>query len=294
VLVLLCACGRVGFDPLAASSDAPPIGDANGPLGPFGAFGEPVVQTNCNSTVRDYGVTISPDGLEIMWSSYRSPSSGQSDLWSARRIDRTLPFDNPKHISALSSSGDDGEPSLGYDGRTVYFDHYLPNRIQVGTRATPDSDTWMSPMSLEMPDLYLLGYGGSDLGPGDVRLVLIDETTRAFYECTRPDPTSPWGPPQLLVGLGTDPTDGFPSLRGDGLEIFFESSRSGIQHIWHAERPALDMPFGPTSVVSLGATDAASAGDPDISADGQTLVFVSNLTGGTGEYDIYVANRDPL
>jgi hypothetical protein len=90
--------------------------------------------------------------------------------------------------------------------------------------------------------------------------------------------------------------DGYPALRGDGLEIFWESSRQLPQAIYRAERPALDQPFGPPMRVSLGPTvDTGDAGDPDISADGRVLIFVSNASVAIGgEYDVYVVERSPL
>lgn len=53
--------------------------------------------------------------------------------------------------------------------------------------------------------------------------------------------------------------------------------------------------FGTPEQILFGTVfDAAGCGDPDLSEDGEVMVFVSNAVGGQGLYDIYVTTRDPL
>jgi Tol biopolymer transport system component len=285
---VLVGCGRIGFDPSGAL-DASPAGDAGGDagLGPFGPFGAPVEQVALNSTVREFGPTLSADALELYVSSYRMPSTGGCDIWRATRPDRTAAFGAFTQMLTVSDVGDDGEPTLSNDGLTLYFQRYVPVRLLESTRGSTSSTAWSTPTTIAA----LAGYQGADFGPDDLRVVMMDTSTTELYEATRPDRLSPWGTPQLLANVGGMTGDGFPSLRGDGLEIFWESSRSQPQAIYHAVRPALDQPFGQATRVSLGALDTADVGDPDISADGHVLVVVSNATTGTGEYDVYTATR---
>jgi hypothetical protein len=267
-------------------------------LGPFGPFGTPIEQLAMSSTSREYGTTISADGLEIYFSTYRTPpNAGMSDIWRGTRTDRGSPFGGLTHIAALASTDNDGEPTLSVDGLTLYLNRYLPApRLYASTRSTPTATDWSIAAPVESPEANLMGFEGADFGPEDLRLVVTNATTKQLYESTRPDPCAPWGPPQLLPGLGGMMGDGYPALRGDGLEIFWESSRQLPQAIYRAERPALDQPFGPPMRVSLGPTvDTGDAGDPDISADGRVLIFVSNASVAIGgEYDVYVVERSPL
>jgi hypothetical protein len=85
-----------------------------------------------------------------------------------------------------------------------------------------------------------------------------------------------------------------PSIRQDGLEIFFDSSRAGGvggDDLWVATR---DTVFAPWSTpVNLGATVNTSAGDnqPWLSADRETLIFRSTRPGGSGGDDLYMTTR---
>jgi hypothetical protein len=88
--------------------------------------------------------------------------------------------------------------------------------------------------------------------------------------------------------------DSDPTLSPDELSLYFTSNRPGGHgqyDLWVATRPALDAPFG--APVNLGAA-INSAADDDlalVSADGRTLLFSSNRTGGLGDVDIWMSTR---
>lgn len=289
--MLVCACGRIDFDPAVsrfgdATADDTPVDAA--PLGPFGPFNANAYQSFLTSAQREYGTTISDDGLEVYWSTYRADSpAGGADLWRATRPDRDVAFMNAMVVSALTSDMDDGEPTLSRDGLTLYLER---SQLFVATRPDASTASWSTPTLL---DPALAGFVGADFGPDDLRLVLYNMNDRNFYETTRPDRAAAWNPPQLLAGFGIM-GDGYPSIRADGLEIFWETDRSGVKSCWHAFRAALDQPFTGHERMLLGPNvDGFQCGDPDISGDGRTLVFVSTAAG-TGEYDIWTAERNPI
>jgi len=104
-----------------------------------------------------------------------------------------------------------------------------------------------------------------------------------------------FGPATLvreLSGAGTD--EQRPSLRFDGLEIFFVRSPAGVAlsgDLWVSMREsAMDAWSTP---VRLGATINTSShdGHPYIAADRRTLYFSSNRPGGFGDTDLYVTTR---
>ena len=88
-----------------------------------------------------------------------------------------------------------------------------------------------------------------------------------------------------------------PSIRHDGLEIFFESNRPdsfGSRDLWVATREStLDAWSTP---VNLGATVNGTSDDrfPYLSPDGETIFFVSNRPGGYGGQDVYMSTRTKL
>jgi len=86
----------------------------------------------------------------------------------------------------------------------------------------------------------------------------------------------------------------YSSVAKDGLSIFFQSSRSGSQHLYSATRPDRQSAFSPPTLVTEAVNTASAEGDADISADGTTLLFGSTRNGGSGGYDIYALTRSCL
>lgn len=104
-------------------------------------------------------------------------------------------------------------------------------------------------------------------------------------------PFGPFGAPHPLTELGTPVQN--PTLTGDLLEIYFTSSRAGSlgrNDTWVAKRAGLNEPFGaPELVPSVNSSSEESS--PAISADGLTLWFASNRSGGAGGMDIWESSR---
>jgi Tol biopolymer transport system component len=93
-----------------------------------------------------------------------------------------------------------------------------------------------------------------------------------------------------LSGLGNTRR---PSVRHDGLEIFFGSERAGIpnsQDLWVATRETVFDAW--SAPVNLGSPVNSELVDvqPYISADGETLFFASNRPNG-GPTDLYMSTR---
>ena len=85
-----------------------------------------------------------------------------------------------------------------------------------------------------------------------------------------------------------------PSLRLDGLEIFFYSARAGGVgglDLWTATRATLDAPW--STPVDVGPTVNSTVNDahPSISSDAKTLFFYSNRMGGSGGNDLWMTTR---
>ena len=103
-------------------------------------------------------------------------------------------------------------------------------------------------------------------------------------------PLGPFGTPIAVTELNEVGVDDDPSLTGDMLEIYFDSTRGGLGggDIWVATRPRIDVPFStPLLVSELASPDDDTS--PDVSLDGLTLYFSSSRV--TGDRDLFVSTR---
>ena len=103
-----------------------------------------------------------------------------------------------------------------------------------------------------------------------------------------------WGAATLIPELSTSDTENRPTLRQDGLEIFFYSARTGGiggADLWTATRATVGAPW--STPVNLGAPVNTSDTEihPYLSADGRSLVFCSSRPGGSGGTDLYMTTR---
>ena len=125
------------------------------------------------------------------------------------------------------------------------------------------------------------GYGSYDLWV----------TTRAAAE-------DDWGTPTNLgATVNSSGTDGAPRISADDLSLYFSSDRgggSGGSDIWVTTRETIHHDWG--APVNLGPTinSAGTDGGPSISADGLSLFFMSDWSGGLGGDDIWVTTRETI
>ncbi len=101
-------------------------------------------------------------------------------------------------------------------------------------------------------------------------------------------------PVNLGPTVNTEHRDAAPCLSADGLVLLFHSDRPGGQgdlDLWESRRKSAAEQFG--EPVNLGAAVNGPALDESacLSADGLTLLFVSNRAGGSGGNDIWMARR---
>jgi Tol biopolymer transport system component len=116
-----------------------------------------------------------------------------------------------------------------------------------------------------------------------------------IFESVRKSMDERFGTP-VNIGLtvNSSSSDYFPCLSADALTLFFASDRPGGEgdaDIWMSTRRSRDVPFG--KPVNLGPTINSSKYDigPALSADGLTLFFSSNRSGGSGLPDIWMSTR---
>lgn len=102
-----------------------------------------------------------------------------------------------------------------------------------------------------------------------------------------------YGPPTKVLSLSTASSDARPNVRRDGLEIVFDSDRSGglgSSDVWTAKRSSTSVDWNPPEPIPQVNSSAAES-RASLSWDGTMLVFGSSRPGGEGATDVYVSQR---
>ncbi len=110
-----------------------------------------------------------------------------------------------------------------------------------------------------------------------------------LYSADRASTSAAFGSAVLMSAESSTSQDYNPTLTGDGLTLFFDSTRAG-SHIYVATRSSTVASFGAPSLaanINSGSADV----QPFITEDGQELWFTSNRPNGLGLYDIYRAAK---
>lgn len=180
-------------------------------------------------------------------------------------------------LELVNSAEVEANPALSADGLSLYFtrgdstaqyDAYLAERI------APDA-AFDSVAGVDGLSLSEVGENGLAVWDGEDRREIFYAYDTGGYEelaravCPAPDTCAPGG---LLDGVSTGDSQGYPSLSGDGLDLYFERQGAGI---FRAHRGSIDAEFEIDPVQPVYDTEAATHHDPEISEDGNTLYFLT-------------------
>ena len=265
---------------------------------------------NVNSTAMDRAPAVSKDGLSLYFASTRDTTSGE-DIYVSQRESRDDEWGPAINLgSIINTTANELAPALSRDGHLLFF---ASNRT-VGSLGAVD--IWVSRREHTHDDFAW--QPAENLGP-NVNSSTLDEGASYFENDEVGVPQLYFssgrlsnGPGQIFVseqaadgsfgpavlvpelsGLGNTRR---PSIRHDGLEIFFGSERSGIpnsQDLWVATRETVFDAW--SAPVNLGSPVNSALVDvqPYISSDRETLFFASNRPSG-GPTDIYMSTRTKL
>jgi hypothetical protein len=103
-----------------------------------------------------------------------------------------------------------------------------------------------------------------------------------------------FGPAQLAQGgVESSASDARPNVRRDGLEIVWDSTRTGSQgtDIYSATRSSVDEPWGSAVQLGNGINSAGNESRASLSWDGTRLMFGTTRAGGEGSADIWTSTR---
>jgi WD40-like Beta Propeller Repeat len=262
-----------------------------------------------NSTAMDRAPAISKDGLSLYFASNRLNGDrfGGEDIYVSQRETRDSEWGPAMNLGPIINTTDNEMvPAFSRDGHLMFF---ASNRkpsfggvdIWVSRREdTHDDFGWQPAENLGagvnslfldegpsyfendevgVPQLY---FSSSQLPGGPGSIFVSEQAADGSF-----------GPAVLVFELSGLGNTRRPSIRHDGLEIFFGSERSGIpnsQDLWVATRETVfDAWSAPVNLGSPLNTELVDV-QPYISSDRETLFFASNRPGG-GPTDLYMSTR---
>lgn len=264
-----------------------------------------------NSAFSDQGAAISRDGLSLYFTSDRPGGlGGPFDMYVSQRANVDDPWGAPINLGpTVNTVFDEGNPAFSRDGHFLFFQSKRPGGLGgidlwVSRREhTHDDFDWQPAVNLGAavnstaddngPSYFENDEGGApQLYFGSTRLGGLGA---ADIYLSQQMADGSFGPATLVTELSSSSNENRPSIRHDGLEIFFQSNRPGsfssALDLWTATREsALD---GWSGLVNLGSTINTTAieNNANLSSDRLTLFFSSDRPGGFGGLDFYVSTR---
>ena len=115
-----------------------------------------------------------------------------------------------------------------------------------------------------------------------------DADTNVVIDATAVCAFGPWGDAANLTALNTTANDWSPTLSDDGLELIWETTRTGNQDLFGSVRASTSDPFAMATELTVLNTPQAES-SPSLSRDRLTLYFSSNRN---GQSRLYRATRD--
>jgi hypothetical protein len=261
-----------------------------------------------NSTFADAGAAISKDRLSLYFHSNRTGTLGSTDLWVSQRGSEDDPWGTPVNLgNAINGLSVESVPALSRDEHWLFF-----NSDRLGSLG--GTDIWVSYRQhvhdpFDWQPAVNLGAGVNSPSMDAAATYFENEDGSAaqlFFHSDRPGssatdiyvserfPNGTFGPAHLVAELGSPGMDQRPSIRFDGLEMFFFSDRPGTigtVDVWAATRgTVLDQWSTPANLGPIVNTIFGEA-QPYIASDRQTLFFTSARPGGLGSQDIWMTTR---
>lgn len=239
----------------------------------------------------DEAPTLTADLLEIYFMSARG---GTRHLWASTRASLSEPWQAPHQVSELDTDSYEFTPSVSLDGLRLWLCvGSAPTRVWFSTRASR-SDPWNAPALLAdlVPPSGTQEVNSPSLDESETMLgVSLRGTGTAgwdLYTATRASTDQAWSALTALGGVNGVSNEYDPALGNQGTELFFSSSRSGMDDLFWSQRASISEAFSaPEALDELNTPDFKEF-DPFFALDRSVLFFASNRRGYS---DIYQASR---
>ncbi len=263
-----------------------------------------------NSAASDQGPAISKDGLSLYITSNRAGGLGGFDMYVSQRASADDPWSSPVNLGpTVNTAFDEGNQAFSRDGHYLFFQSKRPGGfggidLWVAYREhTHDDFDWQTPVNLgaainsSADDNGPTYFANEDEGPpqlyfGSLRtggLGLADIYVSAQLA------DGSFGAPTHVTELSSTANENRPSIRHDGLEIFFQSNRVGPlganADLWAASRESTIDAW--STPVNLGSpvNTASVEQNAYLSSDNKAIFFSSDRAGGQGGLDLYMTTR---
>jgi len=262
-----------------------------------------------NTTFNEQGPTLSNDERSLYFGSDRPGGIGGFDIWVSQRACKECAWETPENLGpAVNTTSDETGPGLSIDGHLLFFRSTRPGGAGLGDvflskRANPKDDFgWGVPVALGLDVNTAAAEAGAEFlqsaEDGAASLYFNRAppggTADLYYAAITRDGET-LGPAVLISEL-SDPiaTDQGPTLRSDGREVFFFSTRPGGvggADLWTSTRRSVHDPWTPPVNVGAPLNSTAAEQQPSLSSGGLTLLFASSRAGGFGGTDIWMSTR---
>jgi len=118
-----------------------------------------------NSSANDFDPSISADGLELYFNSYRPGGFDKADIWVTTRKTKAGPWGEPVNLGAtINSPAHENAPNISADGLSLYFNSNRPGGQGIMdiwvTRRKSTSESWGIPVNLG-PTVNSTGWEGN-------------------------------------------------------------------------------------------------------------------------------------
>ena len=280
------------------------------PTAHFSTWSEPVnLGSTINTTFNEQGPTLSNDELSLYFGSDRPGGIGGFDVWVSQRACKDCAWEAPLDLGpAVNTASDETGPGLSVDGHLLFFRSTRPGGAGLGDvflskRANPKDDFgWGVPVALGPGVNTAAAEAGAEFlqsaEDGAANLYFNRAPpggTADLYSAAITRDGETLGPAVLISEL-SDPiaTDQGPTLRSDGREVFFFSTRPGGlggADLWTSTRRSVHDPWTPPMNVGAPLNSPAAEQQPSLSSGGLTLLFASSRGGGFGGTDIWMSTR---
>ncbi len=270
------AAGNGGASGAAVVGGAAAGGNATGGLGPAGAAGA------SHAGGLTGGGEAGIGGASLGGSGGVAGGAGHAGHAGAPSCDPLQPFGTHVPMDALNTEDGEGAARVTADGKTLYFGRgtFDWSELRVASRES-ESDPFESSSVLmstaTAPTTGVYGYGGASVTEDQLTMVFGCFRAGSWDVCSssRSSTLGSWSTPQVIESVSTTGPDMDPTIRFDGLELFF--ARGGAPgdpvFIMVATRPSLADDFGAPALVA--ALREGGDRNPTLSHDGLTLYFSS-------------------
>lgn len=259
-----------------------------------------------NSTANDVSPFLTKDGLTLYFVSDRTGGVGGNDIWYSKRASVAEPWGDPVNLAIANTTALEQSPNISNDGRLLFFassrdgtldifmlsrtdpndDSCWGNLKKLGPGINTDDAQEAGPVFLQRAEegpvnLYFnRGVGLPNAALPDIYCAAVSRKGKTLIDAVPVDELN-------VPGV----TDSAVSLRRDGLEIFFFSTRGGNADLYTSTRESVLDPWSTPVKLDSPLSSSATDQQPRLSWDATTLLFASNRTPTTGGQDIYISTR---